>query len=367
MDQNRAYRRTGHVRSNGSKADRSACREEDDLFVFGYHCTIFRDDQKAEHVDFGRHLIPLTFDPSTTIDSIYVYTFYDSNFNPCWNNVKQYFISTGFLVTILLNNSTYDCRLLLNNVPEISISPISLSLEEQEMEYLCDEERYKDLREIGSASTSAGAAIPYDYGATTVNQDNYTINNAENSTSSDDDELFAPSSMLKVPADMITPSSFVQNTVIEKTAVFVAQKGPQMEIIVNAKQKSNKRFRFLDFDNPLNKYYKHVLKMVREKKYTPVFDNLPPKKEKKKIAVVVKRENPSDESDDEGGDYMHPSFFSTSKTTSTVTAAEPPKPEITLPIIDYKIGQEKDVYSALYNRLSAFIPKREEKESAPDA
>jgi len=80
----------------------------------------------------------------------------------------------------------------------------------------------------------------------------------------------------------------VQNTVIEKTAIFIAEKGAQMEIIVNAKQKSNKRFRFLDFEHPLHKYYKHVLKMVREKKYVPNFDNAPVKKVKKAKAEVEK-------------------------------------------------------------------------------
>lgn len=56
-----------------------------------------------------------------------------------------------------------------------------------------------------------------------------------------------------------------------------------MEIIINAKQKSNKRFRFLDYENPLHKYYKHVLKMVREKKYTPDFDSVPVKRPKKAV------------------------------------------------------------------------------------
>lgn len=51
-----------------------------------------------------------------------------------------------------------------------------------------------------------------------------------------------------------------------------------MEIIINAKQKANKRFRFLDYENPLHKYYKHVLKMIKEKKYSPQINAQPVKK-----------------------------------------------------------------------------------------
>jgi hypothetical protein len=41
---------------------------ETDLFVFGYACKIFRDDQKALEMDQGKHLIPWMGDETLKID-----------------------------------------------------------------------------------------------------------------------------------------------------------------------------------------------------------------------------------------------------------------------------------------------------------
>lgn len=42
--------------------------KKEDLFVFGYSCKLFRDDEKALHIDQGKHLIPWMGDESLKID-----------------------------------------------------------------------------------------------------------------------------------------------------------------------------------------------------------------------------------------------------------------------------------------------------------
>ena len=53
------------------KSAADTVKEEEDLeqiLVFGYGCKLFRDDEKAEEMDSGGHLIPWMGDSSVTID-----------------------------------------------------------------------------------------------------------------------------------------------------------------------------------------------------------------------------------------------------------------------------------------------------------
>jgi Alternative splicing regulator len=48
----------------------SANRTDDlnDFYVFGYQCTLFRDDEKALYIDQGKHLIPWMGNDNLLID-----------------------------------------------------------------------------------------------------------------------------------------------------------------------------------------------------------------------------------------------------------------------------------------------------------
>ena len=59
------------------------------------------------------------------------------------------------------------------------------------------------------------------------------------------------------------------NAIIEKTAKFISEHSQQMEIMIKMKQKDNPQFDFLDFGHYLNPYYRHVVKMIKLKKYKP--------------------------------------------------------------------------------------------------
>jgi hypothetical protein len=171
--------------------------------------------------------------------------------------------------------------------------------------------------------------------------------------------------------------------------MFIVAQGPQMEIVIKAKQRNNlERFGFLDFDHILNPYYKYISKLIREKRYTPK-PHISRKKKKLKrnvdepAAKVVALQSDgllllysclfdlyisldpvSDSESDDDGNYLHPLLLGggqksqpiavTASNSGTASPA-PPSAESTA-TGQYRLGHVDDIYSALYKKLSAFIP-----------
>ena len=54
---------------------------------------------------------------------------------------------------------------------------------------------------------------------------------------------------------------------IEKTALFLAGQGAQMEILLKAKQSGNPVFDFLSVDSPLHPFYRHLISLVKSGQY----------------------------------------------------------------------------------------------------
>lgn len=77
------------------------------------------------------------------------------------------------------------------------------------------------------------------------------------------------------------------NAIIEKTAKFISMQGPQMEILIKAKQSNNPQFEFLNQNNRVNKYYKHVLNAMKNGFY-PEAD--PVKEEKTDVTPPLREE-----------------------------------------------------------------------------
>lgn len=211
----------------------------EDIEVFGYSSKLFRDDEKALVIDEGRHLISWMGDANLTMDR-------------------------------------FDVRLLLNNLPthEPSFEYEWRSLEEKEIEELCDRERYRALsleetkvdelkeEEIKRQRSKTGQI----YNQVSFS---YVESNPPNETSSSNNEekLEEPftNSLCKihVPSNVPLPKSKSQNQIIEKTAKFIASNGAQMEILIKTRQANNEKFRFLNTDDNLYPYYRLVLDAIR--------------------------------------------------------------------------------------------------------
>ncbi|XP_046569786.1 splicing factor, suppressor of white-apricot homolog [Haliotis rubra] len=252
--------------------------ELEDLFVFGYACKVFRDDEKASYIDQGKHLIPWMGDDRLMIDR------YDGR---------------GHLYDL----SAYDAE-------NVKKENIELSETETAVETACDEERYLELRtDIAEAELyqeeewkryyeslhDGYKAVGFSYDQPVED----TLEQQQGLKEIEDDKPFAPPPELQVPKGVTLPASKKANAIIEKTAKFVEEHGAQMEIIIKTKQSGNPQFDFMHFENELSQYYKHMVKMIKSGKYKP---------------QTQEQEDEGHEDEDDDNGYLHPLLNPTSAT-----------------------------------------------------
>ncbi|XP_032661868.1 splicing factor, suppressor of white-apricot homolog isoform X6 [Chelonoidis abingdonii] len=275
-----------------------------ELLVFGYACKLFRDDEKAQYQEQGRHLIPWMGDPKIMIDR------YDGR---------------GHLHDL----SEYDAEYSTWN------RDYQLSEEEARIDALCDEERYlalhtdlleeearqeEEYKRLSEALAEDGTynAVGFSYGSDYYDPSQPTEEEEQQASREreaaqaenveENEEPFIAPLGLSVPPDVELPPTAKMHAIIERTANFVCKQGVQFEIMLKAKQARNSQFDFLRFDHYLNPYYKLVQKAMKEGRYAAPSEN---KMEERKNAKVNSDEEEDD--DDEDGNYLHPSLFASRK------------------------------------------------------
>ncbi|XP_055388608.1 protein suppressor of white apricot isoform X2 [Condylostylus longicornis] len=77
---------------------------------------------------------------------------------------------------------------------------------------------------------------------------------------------------LNIPYSVLLPETMNQHIIIEKTARFISGQGPQMEILIKAKQSNNPKFEFLTQSNKFNPYYKFILNSIKDGTYPSAED-----------------------------------------------------------------------------------------------
>ncbi|XP_066546222.1 splicing factor, suppressor of white-apricot homolog isoform X3 [Amia ocellicauda] len=281
-------------RRGASKKEHKASKEESDsskyaeLLVFGYACKVFRDDERAHFHEQGTHLIPWMGDKNIMIDR------YDGR---------------GHLHDL----SEYDA--------ESWNRDYKLSEEEARIETLCDEERYlalhtdlleeearqeEEYKRLSEALADEGTynAVGFRYSADyydpsqPTEEEESSKEMAEQEPQESEEPFVAPPG-LAVPPDVELPATTKMHAIIERTASFVCKQGAQFEIMLKAKQSRNSQFDFLRFDHYLNPYYKHILKAMKEGRYTKVSEAKPEDKDSS---------GSEDSDDDVDGGYLHPSL-----------------------------------------------------------
>ncbi|CAG8434407.1 1371_t:CDS:2 [Diversispora eburnea] len=217
--------------------------QEYDLLVFGYEAKTFRDDDMSKKVNDGELLIS-------------------------WRGETEN--------KILLDR--YDVRNLLDEREQFRKVSYTMSKknEEIEQEKIIDEERWKDLDSEAEDLFEMSEEERYEFIEEKKKRKREKDENEENegySYNYDYNEEFQPYEEVEevrkvksqyvpkysVPLGMVTPLDNRVDEIIERTAKFLnASTDPQMEIVIQAKQANNPSFSFLNKEDPLYPYYRHV-------------------------------------------------------------------------------------------------------------
>jgi len=215
------------------------------LLVFGYACKLFRDDERALSIERGNSLIPWMGDPSLRIDR-------------------------------------YDGR---GHLPQLSPFEAGASrvsgddeLEKHE-EALVDEERWRSLHEDDSeldaaaeevekrSQGSAQIGLNYANLEPGAEVEGNTFGPEYKESEAEEEEVYTGGAELMLPPFTKRPPTVKLFRAIEKTALFLAGQGAQMEILLKAKQSGNPVFDFLSVDSPLHPFYRHLISLVKSGQY----------------------------------------------------------------------------------------------------
>ncbi|KTF83671.1 hypothetical protein cypCar_00027957, partial [Cyprinus carpio] len=133
-------------------------------------------------------------------------------------------------------------------------------------------EEYKRLNEaLADEGTYNAVAFRYSadyYDPSQPTEEDEASKEAEQQEEESEEPFVAPTGLL-IPPDVELPATTKTHAIIERTANIVCKQGAQFEIVLKAKQAGNSQFDFLRFDHYLNPYYKHILRAMKEGRYTP--------------------------------------------------------------------------------------------------
>ncbi|CAH8563605.1 unnamed protein product [Heterobilharzia americana] len=241
------------------------------FLIEGKSCTLFDDQEKACEVNSDKLLIPWWGDRSILIDR---------------------FDGRGYLTEVCEENP--DCDLKYEDY---------LSEEEVAIEKMCDFERYLEmqvdvhelaiqdgffwaatcntsLKKLGNVNLRNLVILMQLLVFLTMKMllmemvtDHPVIKKTSGELSNDEQQTeepyVCPPELQQFLSNVQLPEFDKQAHIIEKTAVFVARQGSQMEIVLKAKQHNNPLFGFLNYDHSLNPFYKEIVRLISKGRYIP--------------------------------------------------------------------------------------------------